>query len=182
MSEQKSQPRRSALDWIEFVGNKLPEPAIIFVILAALIIGIAALGDALGWEVTPVQPRIVSEAVVDAAVVADHDPKPPAVARLRKHHRTGDGARNPGGVVLEHASADESEEHLAHVRMRPLAHMCMRHLTQFSVYKIDYACREETVLAWCGLADRLLRPVARPPQSLRSSASGSCCRTRWAAC
>ena len=67
MSESKSQPRRSALDWIEFVGNKLPEPAIIFVILAALIIAIAALGDALGWEVTPVQPRIVTEAVVDAA-------------------------------------------------------------------------------------------------------------------
>jgi len=67
MSESKSQPRRSALDWIEFVGNKLPEPATIFVILAALIIGIAALGDALGWEVTPVQPRIMTEAVVDAA-------------------------------------------------------------------------------------------------------------------
>lgn len=63
-----SQPqRRSVLDWIEWVGNKLPEPALIFVILAALVIGVAAIGDALGWQVTPVQPRIVMQPVVDAA-------------------------------------------------------------------------------------------------------------------
>ena len=63
-----SQPqRRSVLDWIEWVGNKLPEPALIFVILAALVIAVAAVGDSLGWKVTPVQPRVVMQPAVDAA-------------------------------------------------------------------------------------------------------------------
>jgi aminobenzoyl-glutamate transport protein len=63
-----SQPkRRSVLDWIEWVGNKLPEPALIFVILAALVIIVAAVGDALAWRVTPVQPRVMMEPAVDAA-------------------------------------------------------------------------------------------------------------------
>ena len=59
--------RRSVLDWIEWVGNKLPEPALIFVILAAIVIGVAAVGDAMGWQVTPVQPRVVMEPALDAA-------------------------------------------------------------------------------------------------------------------
>ena len=63
-----SQPqRRSALDWIEWAGNKLPEPALIFVILAVIVIAVAAVGDAMGWQVTPVQPRVVMQPVVDAA-------------------------------------------------------------------------------------------------------------------
>ena len=60
-------PRRSVLDWIEWIGNKLPEPALIFVILAALVIAVAAVGDAMGWQVTPVQPRVVMEPAVDAS-------------------------------------------------------------------------------------------------------------------
>jgi aminobenzoyl-glutamate transport protein len=59
--------RRSVLDWIEWVGNKLPEPAIIFVILAAIVIAVAAMGDAMGWKVTPVQPRVAMQAAVDAS-------------------------------------------------------------------------------------------------------------------
>jgi aminobenzoyl-glutamate transport protein len=58
---------RSVLDWIEYVGNKLPEPALIFVILMAIVIAVAALGDALGWQVTPVQPQVVVEPGLDAA-------------------------------------------------------------------------------------------------------------------
>ena len=35
----KHQPKkRGALDWIEWLGNKLPEPALLFVLLAALVI------------------------------------------------------------------------------------------------------------------------------------------------
>jgi aminobenzoyl-glutamate transport protein len=60
-------PRRSLLDWVELIGNKLPEPALIFVILTVLVIGMAAIGDAIGWQVTPVQPRVVTEAALDAA-------------------------------------------------------------------------------------------------------------------
>ena len=63
MSENR---KRSALDWIEWAGNKLPEPSLIFVILTLIVALVAATGDALDWQVTPVQPRVVTEAVVDA--------------------------------------------------------------------------------------------------------------------
>ena len=71
-------PRRSVLDWIEWVGNKLPEPALIFVILSAMVIAVAALGDALGWKVTPVKPRVVMQPVLDASgqPTVDADGKP----------------------------------------------------------------------------------------------------------
>ena len=67
--------RRTVLDWIEWVGNKLPEPALIFVILSALVIGVAAIGDMLEWKVTPIQPRVVMEPVVDAAGAPMLDPQ-----------------------------------------------------------------------------------------------------------
>ena len=67
--------RRTVLDWIEWVGNKLPEPALIFVILSALVIGVAAIGDMLEWKVTPIQPRVVMEPVVDAAGAPTLDPQ-----------------------------------------------------------------------------------------------------------
>lgn len=44
------------LDWIERLGNRLPEPALLFVLLAAAVVAISALGDALGWKVQPVAP------------------------------------------------------------------------------------------------------------------------------
>jgi aminobenzoyl-glutamate transport protein len=59
--------RRSVLDWIEYIGNKLPEPALIFVILMVVVIAVAALGDALGWQVTPIQPRVVMEPALDGS-------------------------------------------------------------------------------------------------------------------
>src|SRR5687767_456327 len=65
MSQQPSR-RRSILDWIEWAGNKLPEPALIFVILAALVITAAAIGTAAGWKVQPVQPRMVMVPALDA--------------------------------------------------------------------------------------------------------------------
>jgi aminobenzoyl-glutamate transport protein len=58
--------KRGILDWIELVGNKLPEPALIFVILAALVIAIGALGSALGWKVDRVQPRVVMVEATEA--------------------------------------------------------------------------------------------------------------------
>jgi aminobenzoyl-glutamate transport protein len=67
--------RRTVLDWIEWVGNKLPEPALIFVILSALVIGVAAIGDMLEWKVTPIQPRVVMEPMVDAAGAPMLDPQ-----------------------------------------------------------------------------------------------------------
>ncbi len=58
---------RGVLDWIEWLGNKLPEPALIFVILAVVVIVVAAIGSNLGWKVQPVQPRYVMVDAVDAS-------------------------------------------------------------------------------------------------------------------
>ncbi|MBC7835439.1 MAG: AbgT family transporter, partial [Phycisphaerales bacterium] len=86
MSEQtRKTPRpKSILDWIEWAGNKLPEPALIFVILACLVIAAAAIGTALGWEVQPVQPRMVMVQEVDSAgsPVFGADGKPEMTPRL----------------------------------------------------------------------------------------------------
>ncbi len=54
--------RRGALDLIEFIGNKLPDPAIIFVIGAALVILFSTLGTALGWEVDELRPVVATDA------------------------------------------------------------------------------------------------------------------------
>ncbi len=69
-----TQRRRGVLDWIEFVGNKLPEPALLFALLAALVVVISALGAAMGWEVQPVKPTVVTTTVIDAAGAAVQTP------------------------------------------------------------------------------------------------------------
>lgn len=56
---------RGLLDWIEWAGNKLPEPVLLFVLLAAAVMAVSAVGDAAGWSVQPVRPTVVTEAAVD---------------------------------------------------------------------------------------------------------------------
>ena len=63
MTLDSKRTRRSFLDWIEFVGNKLPEPALLFALLAACVVFISALGSALEWSVQPVKPMLVTERV-----------------------------------------------------------------------------------------------------------------------
>ena len=58
--------RRSILDWIEFVGNKLPEPALLFALLAALVVMLSAIGSALDWQVQPVKPTVVMATTASA--------------------------------------------------------------------------------------------------------------------
>lgn len=58
---------RNVLDWIEWLGNKLPEPPILFSILAGVVVLLSALGSALDWQVQPVKPVIQTETVVDAS-------------------------------------------------------------------------------------------------------------------
>jgi aminobenzoyl-glutamate transport protein len=67
--------RRGVLDWIEFIGNKLPEPALLFALLAAVVVAISALGAGMGWQVQPVKPTVVMSTVVDAAGVAAQTPQ-----------------------------------------------------------------------------------------------------------
>jgi len=63
-------PRRTLLDQIERVGNKLPEPAILFIILAASVVVVSAVGSALDWRVQPVAPAPLPAAETGAAAAA----------------------------------------------------------------------------------------------------------------
>lgn len=57
--------KRGFLDWLEAIGNKLPEPAILFAMLAALVIVLSGVGAAMGWKVQPVRLQVVQQPVVD---------------------------------------------------------------------------------------------------------------------
>lgn len=65
-SPQNTKTGFALLDWIEKVGNKLPEPAILFAILAGLVIIVAAVGSWAGWSVQPVRPKLQTVPVVNA--------------------------------------------------------------------------------------------------------------------
>lgn len=56
----------AVLDRIERVGNSLPEPALLFAMLAAIIVVVSAIGSAAGWRVQPVVPTVVMVQQVDA--------------------------------------------------------------------------------------------------------------------
>ena len=58
--------RRGILDWIEWLGNKLPEPALLFALLAFLVVLLSALGSALDWQVQPVKPVLETQTVLHA--------------------------------------------------------------------------------------------------------------------
>lgn len=58
---------RSLLDWIEWAGNRLPEPVLLFVLLAALVMAVSVVGDAADWSVQPIRPSVVTEPLIDAA-------------------------------------------------------------------------------------------------------------------
>lgn len=60
-------PKKSLLDWIEWAGNKLPEPVLLFVLLAGAVLAVSAVGDALGWSVQPVRPTVELVEKLDAA-------------------------------------------------------------------------------------------------------------------
>lgn len=63
-------PRPSAggvLNAIEWVGNKLPDPVFLFVLLAGLVMVFSAVGVAAGWSVQPIRPRVVLVAATDAS-------------------------------------------------------------------------------------------------------------------
>jgi aminobenzoyl-glutamate transport protein len=59
-------PRRGVLDWIERLGNALPDPVILFVLLAAMVMGASALGSALGWRVQALEPVLSTPAEIAA--------------------------------------------------------------------------------------------------------------------
>lgn len=56
--------KRGVLDWIEWAGNKLPEPALLFALLALLVVILSAVGAGMGWSVQPIKPTMLTETVV----------------------------------------------------------------------------------------------------------------------
>jgi len=59
--------RGGVLDMIERIGNKLPEPAILFAILAAIVVFFSAFGAWMGWQVQPVKLSYEMVPQVDAS-------------------------------------------------------------------------------------------------------------------
>jgi len=51
-------PSKGILDRLERLGNALPEPALLFALLAAIVIVVSAVGSAAGWSVQPVKPTV----------------------------------------------------------------------------------------------------------------------------
>jgi len=77
------------LDLIERIGNRIPEPAILFALFAGLVVFVAAIGSAAGWSVQPVQPKAALVEKLDGAgqPVAGPDGKPVMVPKLRDDGR-----------------------------------------------------------------------------------------------
>ncbi len=67
--------RRTPLEGLEYFGNKLPEPTLLFALLAALVVAISAIGVSMGWRVQPVKPTLVLETTRDANGVEKQVPK-----------------------------------------------------------------------------------------------------------
>lgn len=57
----------SFLDLIEWAGNKLPDPAMLFVWCTALVFVMSAVAVGLDWSVQPVRPEAVTTAITDPA-------------------------------------------------------------------------------------------------------------------
>ncbi len=55
------------LDWIERIGNRLPDPSTLFLVGTLAIMGLSAIAVALDWSVEEVLPVQVTETVVDEA-------------------------------------------------------------------------------------------------------------------
>ena len=77
------------LDFIEWLGNKIPEPAVLFALFAAIVVVVAAIGDAAGWKVQPVQPKVQLVEKKDASgnVVTHADGKPVMIPVLGRDGR-----------------------------------------------------------------------------------------------
>lgn len=78
MSDTPPRTGNRILDFIEWLGNKIPEPAVLFALFAAIVVVVAAIGDAAGWKVQPVQPKVQLVEKKDASgnVVTQADGKP----------------------------------------------------------------------------------------------------------
>lgn len=97
---------RSILDFIEWIGNKIPEPAILFAMLAAVVFVLSGIGSAMGWQVQPVKPTVQHVAKLDESgrPVLNPDGTPATALKLN--------ARGVPEVTLEPSGAPISPRSL----------------------------------------------------------------------
>ncbi|MBL0928192.1 MAG: AbgT family transporter [Phycisphaerales bacterium] len=90
------------LDWIEWAGNKLPEPAILFALLAALVVVSSGVGSWVGWKVQPVELRlvVVDKVGADGRPVLDEKGKPVQVPKAGPDGKP-EVKLQPAGAPLE---------------------------------------------------------------------------------
>ena len=97
--------RRGFLDWVEWIGNKLPEPALLFAILAAIVVIMSAVGAALEWRVQPVQIRVQMTEKLDGSgrPELDAEGKPVMTPRLRPDGRPETRLEDHGTPLQPHS-------------------------------------------------------------------------------
>jgi len=71
MSKEDSQETSGVLGWIERVGNKLPHPVVLFIVLAAIIMGLSHILAELGVDVTYFDSAAQENVTVEAVSLLD---------------------------------------------------------------------------------------------------------------
>jgi aminobenzoyl-glutamate transport protein len=66
---------KGILGFIEWLGNKLPDPVFLFIGATVIIMALSAVGDSMGWSVQPQRVRAVTEAVTAADGLVTQVPK-----------------------------------------------------------------------------------------------------------
>jgi aminobenzoyl-glutamate transport protein len=90
MDTPQSSGAGGVLGWIERVGNKLPEPAILFAILALVVVLASGIASAAGWQVQEFSLRVEKVAQVgpDGAPVLGPDGAPVMVPKVDENGKT----------------------------------------------------------------------------------------------
>jgi aminobenzoyl-glutamate transport protein len=70
-----SSASKGILGFIEWLGNKLPDPVFLFIGATVIIMALSAVGDSMGWSVQPQRVRAVTEAVTAADGLVTQVPK-----------------------------------------------------------------------------------------------------------
>ncbi|MBL8761826.1 MAG: AbgT family transporter [Phycisphaerae bacterium] len=63
------------LGFIEWIGNKLPDPVFLFISATVVVMAISALGASMGWSIQPQRVRLVTQAVTHADGTVVQEPK-----------------------------------------------------------------------------------------------------------
>jgi aminobenzoyl-glutamate transport protein len=70
MAHESHARRFRPLDAIEWVGNQLPDPALLFVMGALLVMVLSQVGVWMEWSVQPVRPQLVAQVGADGIAIA----------------------------------------------------------------------------------------------------------------